>query len=203
MGLEVRLTVRVRTGVPSGFYSLCNSWNGRNSLNYTCMHRSDRDANRTSIWRRSCGDTTIGNNSQGMIVLTNFCKVHTRNCLAGLVVKASASRAEDPGFDSRLRLVSPVSVYCGWGRKFDLQLLSQCGRKLSEQIHPQDTLACCWDVKQPANYNHTRIRKDRPELEESVCSKDASRKRIQVPYTTGGIHSDPLSPWRPPRWPSG
>ena len=23
--------------------------------------------------------------------------------------------------------------------------------KLSEQIHPRDTLACCWDVKQPTN----------------------------------------------------
>ena len=64
--------------------------------------------------------------------------------LVGLVVKASASRAEDPGFESRLRrdfsgvesyqslqwlpcqapgvigsvlgLVGPVSVYCDWVR---------------------------------------------------------------------------------------
>ena len=29
--------------------------------------------------------------------------------------------------------------------------------KLSEQIRPWDTLACCWDVKQPINQtNHTR-----------------------------------------------
>ena len=26
--------------------------------------------------------------------------------------------------------------------------------KLSEQIRPWDTLACCWDVKQPANKHH-------------------------------------------------
>ena len=58
------------------------------------------------------------------------------NRLAGLVVKASASGAEDPGFESRLRrdfsryshtsdlkndtpvlgLVSPVSVNCDWVR---------------------------------------------------------------------------------------
>ena len=66
------------------------------------------------------------------------------NRLVGLVVKASVSRAEDPGFDSRSRredisgssdlkvgtpvaalpgivgsalgLVSPVSVYCDWVR---------------------------------------------------------------------------------------
>ena len=78
------------------------------------------------------------------------------NRLGGLVVKASSSRAENPGFESRLRrdfsglshtsdsselpcqepgiigsvlgLVGPVSVYCDWvRRKFDLQLLSQCG----------------------------------------------------------------------------
>ena len=86
------------------------------------------------------------------------------NCLGGLVVKASTSTEEDPGFESlgsRLRqdfsgsshtsdlkmalqwlpcqapgvtgsalgLVGPVSVCCDWvSRKFDLQLLSQCGR---------------------------------------------------------------------------
>ena len=69
-----------------------------------------------------------------------------QHCLAGLVVKASALRAEDPGFESRdfsgsshisglkklvlqwlpcrapgvvgsvLGLVGPVSVYCEWMR---------------------------------------------------------------------------------------
>ena len=41
----------------------------------------------------------------------------------------------------------------GWGRTFDLQLLSQVWQhvNLSEQIRPWDTLACCWDVKQPTN----------------------------------------------------
>ena len=40
----------------------------------------------------------------------------------------------------------------GWGRKFDLELLSPWQQvKISEQIHPWDTLACCWDVQQPTN----------------------------------------------------
>ena len=86
---------------------------------------------------------------------------HFGNRLVGLVVKASASKAEDPGFESRLqRDFSGVKSYqwlknwhssgypakllalwgrhwdwwalchyivTGWGTKFDLQLLSQCG----------------------------------------------------------------------------
>ena len=70
-------------------------------------------------------------------------KFATSACLAGLVVKVSVSRAEDPGFESCLRrdtsdfkilalqwlpcqapgvigsvlgLVGPVSVYCDWVR---------------------------------------------------------------------------------------
>ena len=114
-----------------------------------------------------------------------LCLVTTIDRLVGLVVKASASRAEDRGFESRLcrdffgvesflwlnklalqwlpcqapgvigsvlGLVAPVSVYCDWVRwkKFGLQLLSSVWQhvKLSEQIRPWDTLACCWDVKQ-------------------------------------------------------
>ena len=101
--------------------------------------------------------------------------------LVGLVVKASASRTEDPGFESRLRwdfsgsshtndqwlpfrapgiigsvlgLVGPVSVYCDWvrwkvGSATSISVLQHV--KLSEQIRPWDTLACCWDVKQPTN----------------------------------------------------
>ena len=33
------------------------------------------------------------------------------DCLVGLVVKASASRAEDPGFESRLRRIFPGSSH--------------------------------------------------------------------------------------------
>ena len=77
----------------------------------------------------------------------------TVNRLAGLVVKASASGVEDPGFESRLRWdfsgsshtsdlkigawhyrvrTGTRSARCqytviGSDRKFDLQLLSQCG----------------------------------------------------------------------------
>ena len=36
-------------------------------------------------------------------VCLGLSRFHSRNCLVGLVVKASASRAEDPGFDSHLR----------------------------------------------------------------------------------------------------
>ena len=104
------------------------------------------------------------------------------------MVKTSASRAEGPGFESRLRrdysgsnhssdlkigtpvlpcqapgvlwsvlgLVGPVSVYCDFVR---WKVVSAASIwvwqhvKLSEQIRPWDTLACCWDVKQPTNYN--------------------------------------------------
>ena len=103
--------------------------------------------------------------------------------------KASASRGEDPRFESRLRrdffwgrvipvtsklalqwlpcqapgvigsalgLVGPVSVYCDWvrwkvGSAASISVLQHI--KLSEQIRPWDTLACCWDVKQPTNNN--------------------------------------------------
>ena len=112
--------------------------------------------------------------------------MHLGNRLGGLVVKASASGAEDPGFESRLRrdfsgsshtsdfkIGTPVTtlpgawhcrVSAGTGRPGDSILwlgeveswicnfyLSVAARKLSEQIRPWDTLACCWDVKQPTN----------------------------------------------------
>ena len=37
-----------------------------------------------------------------------------------------------------------VSLVCNF-------YLSVAAHKLSEQIRPWDTLACCWDVKQPTN----------------------------------------------------
>ena len=109
-----------------------------------------------------------------------------KNRLVGLVVKASASRAEGPGFESRLRrdffgvesyqwlkhwyqwlpcqapgvigsvlgLVGPVSVYCDWVRwkVWSATSISVWQHvQLSEQTRPWDTLACCWDVKQPTN----------------------------------------------------
>ena len=55
---------------------------------------------------------------------------------------------------SALGLVSSVSVYCDWVR---LKVWSATSIsvwqhvKLSEQIRPWDTLACCWDVKQTTN----------------------------------------------------
>ena len=78
------------------------------------------------------------------------------------MVKASASGGEDPGFKSCLRrdisglgLVGPVSIYCDWVRLNVWSATSvsmwQHVKKLSEQIRRWDTLACCWDVKQPTN----------------------------------------------------
>ena len=74
--------------------------------------------------------------------------------LVGLADKASASRAEDPGFESRLRgiffpgsshttvaipPVGPASVYCGWVRwkVWSATSISVWQHvKLSEQIRP-------------------------------------------------------------------
>ena len=94
----------------------------------------------------------------------------------GLVVKASALRAEYPEFESLLRRdffqgrVIPVATlpgaWCyrtGWPGVSILWLGEMESRwsatsisvwqhvKLSEQIRPWDTLACYWDIKQPTN----------------------------------------------------
>ena len=111
--------------------------------------------------------------------------------LVGLVVKASASRAEDLGFKSRLRRARDfvgsshtsdfnfgtpvatlpgtwhyrVSAGTGWPGVSTLWLgeveswicnfyLSVAARKIV-QIRPWDTLACCWDVKQPTKTKTT------------------------------------------------
>ena len=55
---------------------------------------------------------------------------------------------------SALGLVGPVSVCCDWVRwkvwsAASISVWQQV--KLSVQIRPWDTLACCWDVKQPTN----------------------------------------------------
>ena len=49
-----------------------------------------------------------------------------------------------------------MSVYCDWVRwkVWSATCISVWQHvKLSEQIRPWDTLACCWDVKQPTNNN--------------------------------------------------
>ena len=61
---------------------------------------------------------------------------------------------------SVLGLVGPVSVYCDWVRKkvWSTTSISVWQHvKLSEQIRPWDTLACCWDVKQPTNNQQTNV----------------------------------------------
>ena len=59
---------------------------------------------------------------------------------------------------SVLGLVGPVSVYCDWvrwkvGSATSISVWQHV--KLSKQIHPWDTLACCLDVKLPTtNFGH-------------------------------------------------
>ena len=55
---------------------------------------------------------------------------------------------------SVLGLVGLVSEYCDWvrwrvGSATSVSVWQHV--KLCEQIRPWDTLACCWDIKQPAN----------------------------------------------------
>ena len=68
---------------------------------------------------------------------------------------SSGLPCQAPGvIGSALGLVGPVSVYCDWVRwkVWSATCISVWQHvKLSEQIRPWDTLACCWDVKQPTN----------------------------------------------------
>ena len=57
---------------------------------------------------------------------------------------------------STLGLVGPVSVNCDWARwkVWSATSISVWQHvNLSELVRPWDTLACCWDVKQPTNNN--------------------------------------------------
>ena len=61
---------------------------------------------------------------------------------------------EPGGIGSVLGLVGSVSVYCDWVRWKVWSATSTSvwqHIKLSEQICPRDTLACCWDVEQASN----------------------------------------------------
>ena len=77
--------------------------------------------------------------------------------------KISTSVATPQGtwrYRVRLGLVGPVSVYCDWVKwKVSSATCISVWQhvQLSEQISPWDTLACCWDVKQPTN-NQTNPR---------------------------------------------
>ena len=53
------------------------------------------------IWKRSCDPKPAVMSCWSFILLTPL--LFKRDRLVGLVIKASASRAEDPGFESRLR----------------------------------------------------------------------------------------------------
>ena len=107
------------------------------------------------------------------------------HCLVGLVVKASASRAEDRGFESRLhrdffgvesyqwlKIGTPVATLPGawryrvsagtgwpgvsilWLGEMESLICNFCLSVAACKIvwaDPWDTVACCWDVKQPTN----------------------------------------------------
>ena len=74
---------------------------------------------------------------------------HTRD----LKISTPVATCQAPGvIGSVPELVGPVSVYCDWVRwkVWSATSISVWQHvKLSEQIRPWDTLACCWEVKQP------------------------------------------------------
>ena len=73
---------------------------------------------------------------------------HTSDLKTGTPVTCQAPDV----IGSVLGLVGPVSVYCDWVRwkVWPATSISMWQHvKLSEQVRPWDTLACCWDVKQP------------------------------------------------------
>ena len=78
---------------------------------------------------------------------------HTSDLKMGFPV---ATRQAPDIIASALGLVGLVSVYCDWVRwKVWYATSTSVWQhiKLSEQIRPWDTLACCWDIKQPTNSN--------------------------------------------------
>ena len=96
------------------------------------------------------------------------------NCLVGLVVKAPASKAENPGFNPACAAVLFPGQVTPATKQSALQWLScqapgvtgsapglvglvsvYCDWVRSEQIRPWDTLTRCWDVKQPTNNNNS------------------------------------------------
>ena len=143
-------------------------------------HNDDRSFQRL-CWAPKCTLVIQCANMLDSSLRRRFNVLCSTDPLVGLVVKASTSRAEGPGFESRFRwdffgveshqwlknwqwlpckapgairsvlgLVGPVSVYCDWMRwkvwsATSISLWQHI--KLSEQIRPRDTLACCWDVK--------------------------------------------------------
>ena len=101
--------------------------------------------------------------------------------LIGVVVKASALRVEDPGFESCVRqdffwvksyqwlknwhssgyparrLVSVYFDWVGWKGWSAASISVWQHVTFSELIRPRNTLACCWDVKQPTNKNKINL----------------------------------------------
>ena len=72
--------------------------------------------------------------------------------------------------------------------------LSVAAHKLSSQIRPWDTLACCWDVKQQTNKLCL--------LQLWPLSSFFSLSALSTHMHTAS-HTSHFSPFLPPRWPSG
>ena len=75
---------------------------------------------------------------------------------------------------STLGLVGPVSVYRDWV-KFKVRSAASASVwqhvQLSEQNRSCDTLACCWDVKQPTNNNNSTLQLLWPALVDTVLGQ--------------------------------
>ena len=81
---------------------------------------------------------------------------------------------------SVLGLVGPVSVYCGCVRRkvWSAASVSVWQRvKLSEQIRPLDTLACCWDVKQPTKKKQKQQKNKNPKQTKHTKKKKQKKKK--------------------------
>ena len=60
--------------------------------------------------------------------------------------------------------------------------------KLSEQICPRDTLACCWDVKQPTNNNNHRLL-NVPATCQCISGIDLLGQSYMLPHGDGSCRS--------------
>ena len=114
---------------------------------------------------------------------------------------------------SALGPVSPVSVYCDWVRwkVWSATSISVWQHvKLSGQIRPWDTLACCWDFKQASNQHCLSISVHLyctvSYFGLAFCNKLAHllvRWFISALLIKLSFPPPPTPPPPPPRWPNG
>ena len=124
-------------------------------------------------------DRLVGGRSRVRIPLApGFCRGRVIPVTSKLALQWLPCQA--PGvIGSALGLVGPVSVYCNWVRWKVRSATSISVRqhvKLSEQIRPWDTLACCWDVKQPTKKQTPIQRRDSGFLQFPHCSANCLQR---------------------------